>query len=155
MKNIFNNKYLLLIFRIILSFVFIYAGTEKISDPAGFSDAINNYRLLPLFSVNFFAITLPWVELVAGVLLLFGVSVKENSFIISISLVVFILAIGISLARGLSIECGCFGTSSGTRVGVEKIFENIILLVMGFTLSKFDSRFLSLLSIKRKDNQSA
>ena len=78
MKNIFNNKYLLLIFRVIVSFVFIYAGIEKISDPAGFSDAINNYRILPLFLVNFFAIMLPWIELFAGVLLLFGISVKEN-----------------------------------------------------------------------------
>ena len=144
MKNIFNNKYLLLIFRVIVSFVFIYAGIEKISNPAGFSDAINNYRILPLITVNFFAITLPWIELIAGVLILFGISVKENSFVITVLLVVFLIAIIISLARGLNIECGCFGTLSGTRIGLEKIIENLVLLFMSSLLMKFDSHLLSL-----------
>ncbi len=145
-----NNKYLLLLFRVIVGFVFIYAGILKISDPAGFSDAINNYDLLPLSFVNFFAITLPWIEVVAGLFLLFGISVKENSFIISAMLVVFLLAIVISLGRGLNIECGCFGTSSGTKVGIIKLVENSILLIFSFVLIKFDSIFLSLTSDRNK-----
>jgi putative oxidoreductase len=144
MNNFLSNKYLLLLFRIILGFVFIYAGILKISDPAGFSDSINNYKLLPLSFVNFFAITLPWVEFVAGLFLIFGVSVKENSFIISVMLIVFLLAIGISLIRGLNIECGCFGTSSGTEVGLFKLVENLILLIISYFLIKFDSDFLSI-----------
>jgi len=145
-----NNKYLLLLFRIIVGFVFIYAGILKISDPSGFSDAINNYDLLPLSFVNFFAITLPWIEVVAGLFLLFGISVKENSFIISAMLVVFLLAIVISLGRGLNIECGCFGTNSGTKVGIIKLVENSILLIFSFVLIKFDSIFLSLTSDRDK-----
>ncbi len=145
-----NNKYLLLLFRVIVGFVFIYAGILKISDPAGFSDAINNYDLLPLSFVNFFAITLPWIEVVAGLFLLFGISVKENSFIISAMLVVFLLAIVISLGRGLNIECGCFGTSSGTKVGIIKLVENSILLIFSFVLIKFDSIYLSITSNKNK-----
>jgi uncharacterized membrane protein YphA (DoxX/SURF4 family) len=145
-----NNKYLLFLFRIIVGFVFIYAGILKISDPAGFSDAINNYDLLPLLFVNFFAITLPWIEVVAGLFLMFGISVKENSFIISVMLVAFILAIAISLGRGLNIECGCFGTSSGTKVGIIKLVENLILLTFSFLLTNFNSVFLSLTSDKNK-----
>jgi len=144
MNNFLSNKYLLFLFRIILGFVFIYAGILKISDPAGFSEVINNYKLLPLLFVNFFAITLPWIEVVAGLFLLFGISVKENSFIISIMLVVFIFAIVISLGRGLNIECGCFGTSSGTKVGIIKLLENIILLILSLLLTKFYSVFLSI-----------
>ena len=146
MNNLLSNKYLLLLFRIIVGFVFIYAGILKISDPAGFSDAINNYDLLPLSFVNFFAITLPWIELVAGLFLLFGISVKESSFIISVMLVVFILAIIISLGRGLNIDCGCFGTNSGTKVGIIKLVENIILLTFSFLVTKFNSVFLSITS---------
>ncbi len=148
MNNFLSNKYLLFLFRIILGFVFIYAGILKISDPAGFSEVINNYKLLPLLFVNFFAITLPWIEVVAGLFLLFGISVKENSFIISIMLMVFIFAIVISLGRGLNIECGCFGTSSGTKVGIIKLLENIILLILSFLLTKFYSVFLSITSHK-------
>jgi uncharacterized membrane protein YphA (DoxX/SURF4 family) len=148
MNNLLKNKYLLFLYRVIVGFVFIYAGILKISDPAGFSDAINNYDLLPHSIVNFFAITLPWIEVVAGLFLLFGVSVKENSFIFSVMLVVFILAIVISLGRGLNIECGCFGTSSGTKVGIIKLVENSILLTFSFFLIKFNSVFLSITSNK-------
>jgi len=146
MNNLLNNKYLLFLFRVIVGFVFIYTGILKISDPAGFSDAINNYDLLPLSFVNFIAITLPWIELVAGLFLLFGISVKESSFIISVMLVVFILAIIISLGRGLNIDCGCFGTNSGTKVGIIKLVENIILLTFSFLVTKFNSVFLSITS---------
>jgi uncharacterized membrane protein YphA (DoxX/SURF4 family) len=148
MNNVLSNKYLLFLFRVIVGFVFIYTGILKISDPAGFSDAINNYDLLPLSFVNFFAITLPWIELVAGLFLLFGISVKESSFIISVMLVVFILAIIISLGRGLNIDCGCFGTNSGTKVGIIKLVENIILLTFSFLVTKFNSVFLSITSHK-------
>lgn len=144
MKNLFGNKYLLLISRILLAFVFIFAGIEKIADPAGFSDSIDNYRLLPLFSVNIFAIILPWIEFIAGLFLLFGIKVRENSFIISVLLGIFIIAIFISLLRGLNIDCGCFGTVNGSKVGVYKIVEDLILLALGYLLIKFDSSFLTL-----------
>ena len=146
MNNLIRNEYLLLLLRVVVGFVFLYAGILKISDPAGFSDAINNYDLLPLIFVNFFAIILPWIEIVSGLFLLFGISVKENSLIISVLLIVFILAIAISLARGLNIECGCFGTSSGTKVGIIKLVENIVLLSFSLLLTKFDSSFLGITS---------
>ncbi|MEJ2494233.1 MAG: MauE/DoxX family redox-associated membrane protein [Ignavibacteriaceae bacterium] len=144
MKSLINNKYLLFLFRIVLAMIFIYAGMEKISDTNGFSISINNYKILPLFLVNIFAITLPWLELTTGILLLFGIKVKENSFIISVLLIIFIIAISISLIRGLNIDCGCFGTVSGTKIGVNKIIEDLVLLLLGVILIKFDSEFLSL-----------
>ncbi len=145
MKSLINNKYLLFLFRIVLAIIFIYAGIKKISDPGGFSNSINNYKILPISFVNLFAITLPWIELITGILLLFGIKVKENSFIISVILLVFIIAILISLIRGLNIDCGCFGTVSGTKIGVYKIIEDLVLLILGLILIKFDSDFFSLL----------
>jgi putative oxidoreductase len=133
------------LFRIVLAIIFIYAGIKKISDPGGFSNSINNYKILPISFVNLFAITLPWIELITGILLLFGIKVKENSFIISVILLVFIIAILISLIRGLNIDCGCFGTVSGTKIGVYKIIEDLVLLILGLILIKFDSDFFSLL----------
>ena len=146
LKKILNNKYLLLIIRLFLGFVFVYAAVTKISEPEGFSQAIYNYKLLPIFLVNILAIILPWIELTAGVLLIFGISVKENSAILNGLLIIFIIAIVISLFRGLDINCGCFGTVDGSKVGLIKILENIGLLIFGYLLIKFDSKFLSLLS---------
>lgn len=144
MIKILSNKYLLISIRIVLGFVFIFAAISKASEPEEFARAIANYKLLPIFLINILAITLPWIEICAGMLLLFGISVKENSAILSGLLLVFIIAITISLIRGLNIDCGCFGTIGGTKVGIQKILENIGLLLLGLILIRFDSKFLSL-----------
>ena len=144
MKNVLNNKYLLFVLRTILAFVFIFAAILKIAEPGDFSQAIANYKLLPDISINVLGIILPWIEISAGILLLFGVAVKENSVIISGMLIVFIIAIGISLARGLNIDCGCFGTVNGDQIGLIKLLQNIGLLVIGIILIIYNSTFLSM-----------
>ncbi|MBZ0199675.1 MAG: DoxX family membrane protein [Ignavibacteriaceae bacterium] len=142
MKKIISNEYFLLTSRIVLAFVFIFSGIEKINDLQNFSYAITNYKLLPVSIVNVFAISLPWIELIAGVLLLFGISVKENAAIINVLLILFIAAIGISVLRGLNIDCGCFGTAGGQKVGFTKIGENTLLLLLGLQLMFWDSKKL-------------
>jgi putative oxidoreductase len=137
MKKILANKYFLLTFRIIIGFIFLYAGMEKIADPSGFARAINNYKLLPFLLINIAALILPWIEITTGILLIFGIKVKENAFIISSLLGIFTIAIIISLFRGLNIDCGCFGTLSGTKIGLQKLIENILLLLAGILLVYF------------------
>lgn len=144
MKIILSNQFLLLLARYVIGTVFIYAGIEKIADPVFFSDSISNYKILPEAAVNFFAITLPWIEVVAGIFLIFGVAVKENAFIINAMLIVFVVAIVISLARGLNIDCGCFGREGGSELGFLKVVENMLLLSLGMLLIFFDSKMLAL-----------
>lgn len=144
MKNLFANIYLLFLIRLVLGFIFIYAGAEKISDPEAFAISISNYRLLPVSTLNFFAITLPWIELVAGVLIIFGIAVRENSSIFFAMLLVFTTAIIISLFRGLSIDCGCFG--KGSQIGLLKLGENTLMIIGSFLLMVFGSNFLRLKS---------
>lgn len=145
MKNIFANKYFLLLSRVILGFIFIYAGMEKISDPEGFARSINNYKLLPFSFINVAALILPWVEVTTGLLLLFGIVSKESAFILSSLLIVFFIAITISLFRGLNIDCGCFGTAGGAKVGIQKLAENFLLILLGIQLIFFGGGSISLL----------
>jgi len=140
--KLLKNKYLLFLIRIILGFIFIYAGIEKISDPEGFALSISNYRLLPIWTVNIFAITLPWIELIAGLLLLFGILVKENSSIILFFLCVFTIAVIISLFRGLNIECGCFG--KGNQIGLLKLTENLLMIIGAVILTFFGSDYFKI-----------
>jgi uncharacterized membrane protein YphA (DoxX/SURF4 family) len=144
MNALFSNKYLLLIIRVVIAVIFIYAGAEKISDPEAFAVSISNYRLIPTATLNIFAITLPWIELITGVLMLFGISVKENSTILFAMLMVFTIAIIISLFRGLSIDCGCFG--KGTQIGLMKLGENTLMIIGSFLLILFGSDILKLKS---------
>ena len=144
MKKILENKYLLLASRIILGLVFIFAGAEKISDPDHFAAAISNYRIFPIFTLNLIAITLPWLEVVAGSFLLFGVSIKENSIIIGTLMLVFTMLVLIALLRGLDINCGCFGTHEAQKVGLLKILENIGLLLLSIYIYFFNNNSFSI-----------
>lgn len=142
MKIILGNKYFLLVCRFILAFIFIFAGAEKIANPEGFAISISNYKLIPISAVNIFAITLPWIELITGILLLLGISVKENSFIILGFMIVFTLAVLISLFRGLKIDCGCFG--SDNKIGLLKLLENSLMIFASILLSIFGSDLLKI-----------
>ena len=132
-----ENKYLQLLLRIILGVVFIFAGIEKIADPASFAVAISNYRILPYELINIPAIAIPWIEICSGILIIYGKWIKENSAIISALLLLFNLLIIIALIRGLDIECGCFGTLDAQKVGFMKLGENFLLLLFGYLIFKY------------------
>ena len=129
MNNLLSNKWLILIFRLYIGAVFIYAGVIKIIDPVDFASQIQNYQILPYSTTHFFAILLPWVEVFTGTGLILGIFVDGSSFIISGMMFVFILAISQALLRGLSIECGCFG-ESGSMVGLNTLFRDIFWFLL-------------------------
>lgn len=144
MKKIFFNNYFLLASRIILGMIFIFSGAEKISGSAAFAEAVSNYRMFPLVVVNLTAVVIPWLELISGLLLVFGIATKENGYIILFLLVIFNILIFIALARGLNIDCGCFGTARAEQIGISKILENLILTVIGIPLLFRESTLFSL-----------
>ena len=120
-------KILNFILRLTLSGVFIAAGALKIVDPAAFATDISNYRMLPHEWINLLAITLPWIEVVAGLLLLIGIWKRTNALLIALMLVVFLAAISQAVARNLNIKCGCFGTTEGRKVGLVAIAEDFAM----------------------------
>ncbi len=142
-------SYAIAIVRLYIALVFILSGLDKINDLAAFSDAIENYKLLPLELVNIFAIIIPWVEVVAGAILLFGIFIKENSVIIFSLLAVFTLAVLLAVVQGLNIDCGCQGTSQGQQVGIQKLMENTILLIAIYLGIKFPRQKLTFLNSSR------
>lgn len=150
MTAILSNKYLLFTIRIILGVLFIYSAITKITDLDYFAKSLYNYRLLPEELLNFFALIIPWLELIVGLLLIIGIYTRESALLGSILMIIFIGAVGIALARGLDIECGCFGTRDGSRVGFLKIIEDVLILLGFIWLSVYGSGFLAL--IKSADN---
>lgn len=136
-----GNKYFIFGIRIVLGFLFILAAIEKIAQPEEFAKAITNYRLVPNAAVNLFAIVLPWVELLAGLSILVGLLTRGSSLILTFLLGVFIVAIGISLARGLDISCGCFGTADARKVGWIALGEDLLMLIGSLLLYYFPSTF--------------
>jgi len=137
MNRILSNKYTLILSGFILGGVFVFAGIEKISDTTAFAGSIYNYKIFPDIFINLFAVVIPWIELVCGIFLVFKVYPRECSFIMSSLLVFFIILVIISIIRGLNIECGCFGTAGGSRVGWAKVLENTALFLLGLHIISY------------------
>ncbi|HET55350.1 MAG TPA: DoxX family membrane protein [Ignavibacteria bacterium] len=125
-----TNTYVLWVAKVFIGLIFVLSGIEKIADPSGFSDAIANYKLMPNFIINFFAISIPWIELVCGILLIFNQNIKENAFIYISLMSIFTIMVLIAVLRGLDIDCGCFGTQNVQAVGITKIIENLALIFL-------------------------
>ena len=121
--------------RLILGGVFVFAGALKIYEPGKFALDIANYRLLPHELINLFAITLPWIEVLAGLFLLGGVWLRASALMVLAMTIMFFIAISSALARGLDIECGCFGTMGGRRIGLISLAFDTGLLCMAAWLS--------------------
>ncbi|MDQ5858874.1 MAG: DoxX family membrane protein [Acidobacteriota bacterium] len=103
--------------------MFVVAALPKIADPPAFAHMIYNYRLLPGGLVNVLALVLPWVELLAGLALILGVWKKEAAVVAAVLLLVFIVAIGVNLARGHAVDCGCFDVRSAGKSREELLAE--------------------------------
>lgn len=132
MKKFLNI--LLNLIRIALGAIFIYAAIPKILRPDEFADAINNYRTLPFFLVNIFAVCLPFIELLYGLFLIIGFRIKAVSFGTLVLMTIFIIAILSAWIRGIDINCGCFGTGTES-ISYKEIIRDI--LFFGIALITF------------------
>lgn len=130
LNNIFSNKYLQLIFRLFIGGMFVTVAISKILTPEKFANEIGNYNLLPDFSINLIALFLPWLELTTGIMLIFGLKIRENSTLIFSMLLVFTLGVLSAMARGLDINCGCYSEIAQKKVGWGKILENTGLIIL-------------------------
>lgn len=147
-KNDILN-YLLAISRIYLALFFLIGGLDKINDLSGFAQSIENYRILPIYSINIFAIIIPWLEVITGFLLLIGLFIKENSAIILVLLFIFTTAVIIAIFRNLDIDCGCMGTSDGQKVGLLKVVENTLLIIFSILSFKYPFQKLTYIKLNR------
>ncbi|AXI81206.1 DoxX family membrane protein [Peterkaempfera bronchialis] len=132
--------------RLGLAAVWAWAGLAKIADPAEAAQAVRAYRILPESLVKPVGYGLPFLELALALLLLVGLGTRVAAFLSGVLLLVFIAGIASVWARGLTIDCGCFGgggqvASSQTRYLQEILRDTGFLLLAGWLIRKPRSRF--------------
>ncbi len=147
--NLLDNRFTPFLLRVIIGGIFIYAAVGKILYPADFAEAIANYQLAPAKATNLIAVTLPWVELVAGLLVLNGFRTQSGTLIIFLCLCIFSFGAFTALVRGLDINCGCF-TEASRRVGLMFLAEEIAMFLACLGIFFFDRGFLSLDSLFKR-----
>lgn len=102
--------------RLVLALTFVYAGAVKMQDVVAFAGHVAAYQILP-YAMNYVvAATLPYVEFLAGLLLLLNSRVRPALLTVAAMNLVFILALISVVMRGLDIDCGCFDPGGGQNV---------------------------------------
>ena len=125
-------------FRLIVGGVLITAGYLKAGNTAEARMAVQAYKILPNTIAANLGYALPWIEIGAGVLLLLGVFTKYSGLFAGLLMGIFVIAISQAWARGLSIDCGCFGGGGKVDAGKTKYLQEILrdtgLMAMGIYL---------------------
>jgi uncharacterized membrane protein YphA (DoxX/SURF4 family) len=120
---------LLLVARSVLGLVFVYAAYTKLVKPWElFALSVDSYRLLPEWAVIVVARTLPWFELLLGLLLMTGLLLRYVAAVVTILLGGFWAVMVWAYTRGLGIDCGCFGI--GQAVGPATLARDGLLVAL-------------------------
>jgi hypothetical protein len=148
-SGLLQSPRVLLLLRLLLGGFFVYASLDKIWSPAAFAKIVYQWQVVSPVASNLVAVTLPWVELVAGVLLIAGVWKREAALVVALMLVVFIVAAGSVLVRGIDVlNCGCVSVAKQEApaawppawtkgVGWFLIARNALMLGAALALARF------------------
>jgi putative oxidoreductase len=130
-----NNHYVILIFRLLLAGFFLTSAYGKLVDIERYSvDAVYNFGILPMLLARPFGLIMPFIELLCGLGLLFGVLTRLSTLGIALMSLSFFIAKAIVLSQGRSIECGCFGAVIDTLASVT-IFMDIPMMVLALIIT--------------------
>ena len=147
-----------LISRLTLGGVLLAAGLLKFQELDKSQMAVRAYELLPIGFANFMGIILPFVEIGMGMLLILGAGTRIMGFAGAALMVIFVIGISWAWARGLSIDCGCFGgggqVEPGTASYLPELLRDAGLAAMGIYLFLFPQSKFTLDKFAANDNPS-
>ncbi len=127
--------------RLILGGTLIAAGYLKFDELDKSQMAVRAYEMLPIPLANFLGIVVPFFELAVGILLVIGAGVRISAALSAILMIAFMIAITQAWARGLSIDCGCFGGGGQVPEGEANYLTPLLrdtgLALLGIYLTLF------------------
>ena len=121
-----------LLTRLILGITLIWAGATKVTVPAVSARAVRAFQILPYDFAGYVGFALPVVEILVGLLLVLGLLTRVSAVAGGLLMVAFIIGISSAWARGLTIDCGCFG-GGGTIAASQTHYPTEILRDVGLT----------------------
>ena len=147
------GRVLLLVGRVVLAGILIYAGIEKMQPQPGmawnfhsinlsllmFSWVVDSYKILPSGMVTLFSQVLPPFEIFLGLWLLSGIALRLSSLVSALLMCMFVIALGSAYERDLGINCGCFGAGVQVSVKTElmRVAGLLLPLAIAITIGAF------------------
>jgi uncharacterized membrane protein YphA (DoxX/SURF4 family) len=108
--------------RLVLGTVWLVAGLMKVGDLDESVRAVRAYQLLPEVPAQVVGAALPLAEILLGVLLVAGLFVRGSAAASAVLMAAFVVGIASAWARGLRIDCGCFGSGGELTAGEDPAY---------------------------------
>jgi len=124
--------------------IWLAAGIAKVADLEQFRTHVHAFALLPGALEAPFAYALPFVEVALGLYLAVGLLIRPAALFGCFLMVVFVAAMAQALARGLTLDCGCFGSLAQHKIGVWTILRDAALGLPSLALAIRPARLASL-----------
>lgn len=139
--------------RIVLGGIFIYAGYSKLFFPnryfwplamlkfslaanlSNFGFQVESYKMLPPGGVSFVSHTLPFAEILLGLLLLIGWRLKIWGTMATVLLLGFLTVVTRAYVLHMDINCGCFAAPE--PVSIKKILEDSAMAGLALAMTVF------------------
>jgi uncharacterized membrane protein YphA (DoxX/SURF4 family) len=112
--------------RLVLGGVMLVAGALKVAAPETAAQVVRAYELVPSALVAPVGWGLPFLEIAIGLLLIVGFGARAAAVAAGVFMVVFVVAVSSAWARGLAIDCGCFGGGGQVAPGQTKYLQEIL-----------------------------
>jgi len=112
--------------RLLLAAVFLLAGATKLIDPFGTRKALRDFGV-PAMLARPLVLLLPLLELVVAAALIPASLVWYGAWGALVLVTLFLLAVGVAMARGRKPDCHCFGQLHSAPVGRPTLIRNAVL----------------------------
>lgn len=121
--------------------LWLVAALGKLKDPIKFMGGVEQYGLLPAWGVPTAALLMPGIELTLGLCLLAKRNVKPAALLANGMMMIFILAMGSAMARGLELDCSCFDLLhfGPSVVGWNTILRDVVMMLPTLWLAFWDA----------------
>lgn len=130
-----RGRALLLLFRLVLAGMFLFAALPKLLDPVTFARDIDNYRMVPDALIGPIALMLPVAEIVIGLALVTGLYARGAAITSGLLLVGFAIGMVQAIVRGIDLDCGCFGQFAEAQVSWWSVARNATLTLMSIAVA--------------------
>ena len=151
-----SDPRLSVLFRLFVGVAFVWAGVVKLADPGAFEEGLINYRMLPAGLIAPVAVTLPAIEVAAGLCLIVGFLARGAALLATGLLAIFTVSIVQAVLRGINVECGCFGSSGATAasMGWQEVVRDLAMMGAAAHVLFYDRGILSLERLRARSRAS-
>jgi len=120
--------------RLGLAVVALWAALPKLTHIRQSQMAVRAYELFPAALADLIGIAVPVIELVIAIALIIGLLTRYAAALFGLMMIVFVVGISQAWARGLNIDCGCFGGGGELPEGVPHQYALEIARDIGLAL---------------------